>query len=93
MTLTTCLLVRVCVRSSLFLGYIVLIFLVSCRLSFFGPCRLHLIDQAGLGHLHFLVKVVFMFWVRSPSFFGLGHLHFLVRLMSFFRLGRLYFLG
>merc|ERR1712236_179575 len=47
------------------------------------------------GRLHFLVQVVFIFWVRSSSFLGSGRIHFLgqvvflfwVRLSSFFGSG------
>ena len=48
------------VRSSSFFGLgVVLVF---------GPCRLHLIDQAGLGRLYFVGQIIFIL-VRGSSFF------------------------
>ena len=37
-----------------------------------------------LGRLNFLGKVVFVFWVRSSSFFGLGRFRFLGKVVFVF---------
>ena len=63
-----------------FVGQIVLIFWVRSS-TFVGLGCVHLLGQVVfiflLGCLIFLGQIIFNFWFRSYSFFGLGHLHFL----------------
>ena len=47
----------------------------------------------GFGRLCVLGQVVFVFWVSLSLLFELSRLCFLVRSSSFFRVGRLRFLG